>query len=93
MPDKDTAKKDVASSICLNLKKMGELTKENLLPVDHRMKCSNFDQDEDEKTAEGTRKNRACYTRNVSLLLNFLKIKFRVSSHVSKFEYNNSRKI
>ena len=67
MPDKDTAKKDVASSICLKLKNMGELTKENLLPVDHRVKCSDFDQDENEKSAEGTRKNRACYTRNVSI--------------------------
>ena len=65
MPDRDTAKKDVASTICLKLKEMGELTKENLLPVDHRVKCTDFDQDSDEKTAEGTRKNRACYIRNV----------------------------
>ena len=65
MPDKDTAKKDVASKICAQLKDMGELTKEHLLPVDHREKCTDFDEDGKGKTSEGTRKNRSCYERNV----------------------------
>uniref|UniRef100_A0A7M5VDW2 Uncharacterized protein n=1 Tax=Clytia hemisphaerica TaxID=252671 RepID=A0A7M5VDW2_9CNID len=71
MPDKDTAKKDAASKICAQLKDMGELTKEHLLPVDHREKYTDLDQDANGKTAEGTRKNRSCYTRNIPKLLQY----------------------
>ena len=66
MPDKDTSKKDVAIKICTQLKDMGELTKDHLLPVDHREKYSDFD--DETKTVEGTRKNRTTYIRNVSFL-------------------------
>jgi len=70
MPDQEIAKKDVASKICSELKAKGELTKENLLPVDHRKENSIDDESEDTpKTAEGTRKNRKDFIRNVSILL------------------------
>ena len=67
MPDQEIAKKDVASQICSELKAKGELTKENLLPVDHRKENVSDSVSEDtSKTAEGTRKNRKNFIRNVS---------------------------
>lgn len=67
MPDKETAKKHVASKICQLLKDAGELTKENLLPINHRKDNDVEDSDDittdDEsggssKAKKGTRKAR-----------------------------------
>lgn len=63
----ELAKKQLATLLCQKLLDIGELTEENLLPVEKNTNASSDEDfvDGEVKTIEGTRKNRSFYERKV----------------------------